>query len=361
MRISVQQENGMKVLVVGPSDTKSRGGMATVIRDIRYSKVLNSRFDINIFASYIDGKLPVRLLYCMGAFLRFLMIYKQYDLFHLNTASYGSTFRKNWYLKVIKKAGKKAVVHIHGSKYLVFYEQLNERRRKQVLQYLNSADLVLALSRDWKEKFDTIFGLENCQVLENGIDVDTYAEAITRNQETVHSFAVLGRLGQRKGTYDLLDAVETAAVEVPDLKCYLAGDGEVEKVKEKIQERGLENHISVLGWIEGKEKIRLLKKISTVVLPSYHEGLPMSILEGMAAGKAIISTNVGAIPEVVGKENGILIEAGDIQALADALIRCCKDTELVKQMSANNVDKVHSRFSIERMHTRLAEYYEQIK
>lgn len=349
----------MKVLVVGPSDTKSRGGMATAIRDIRYSKVLNSRFDIDIFASYIDGKFLVRFLYSIGAFLRFLMIYRQYDLFHLHTASYGSTFRKSWYLKVIKKAGKKVIVHIHGAKYLVFYEQLNEKRRKQVLQYLKNADLVLALSRDWKVKFDSTFGLGNCQILENGIDADVYAEAITSNQGGAHSFAALGRLGQRKGTYDLLDAVEIAVKSVSDLKCYLAGDGEIEKVKKKIKERGLEDHIFVTGWVECEEKLQLLKKVSTVVLPSYNEGLPMSILEGMAAGKAIISTSVGAIPEVVGKENGILIEAGDKQALADALIRYCKDTELVEQMSANNVEKIRSRFSVERMHTRLVEYYEE--
>ena len=58
-----------------------------------------------------------------------------------------------------------------------------------------------------------------------------------------------------------------------------------------------------------------------VVLPSYHEGLPMAILEGMAAGKAIISTTVGAIPEVVTGENGALVEPGDVIALAQALLQ----------------------------------------
>lgn len=349
----------MKILMIGPSIDATKGGIATVVKDIKYSKMLNERFKIDIFASCIDGIFLVRLLYSLYAFLKFLTIYNRYDLFHLHTASYGSTFRKYWYLKVIKKAGKKAIVHIHGAKYLIFYEQLSEKRKKQVLQYLKSADLVLALSKDWKEKFDVVFGLENCQVLENGIDVDAYSEAIISKPGSAHSFAVLGRLGQRKGTYDLLEAVEVAAKKVSDLKCYLAGNGEIGEVKKKIQERGLEDHIFVIGWIEYEEKLQLLKKVSTVVLPSYNEGLPMSILEGMAAGKAIISTNVGAIPEVVGKENGILIEAGDRQALADALILCCKDTKLVKQMSENNVEKIRSRFSVGRMHTRLAEYYKK--
>lgn len=64
----------------------------------------------------------------------------------------------------------------------------------------------------------------------------------------------------------------------------------------------------------------LLRKSSVLVLPSYNEGLPMAILEGMACGKAIISTTVGAIPEVVKKENGILVQPGDVTALANVTL-----------------------------------------
>lgn len=349
----------MRILVIGPDTDRSKGGMAKAIQDIRYSRILNDRFDVDIFASYIDGSLPVRFLYSIYAYLRFLTIYKKYDLFHLHTASYGSTFRKYWYLKAIKKAGKKAIVHIHGAKYLAFYEQLSGRKKQTVLRYLKGAELVLALSKDWKDKFDAAFGLENCRVLENGIDTEMYAPAAAAGPETAHSFAVLGRLGQRKGTYDLVDAVEAAVKKVPDLICCLAGDGEVEKVKGIVRGKGLERNIIVSGWLGQEEKVRLLKKVSTVVLPSYHEGLPMSVLEGMAAGKAVISTTVGAIPEVIGKENGILIEAGDINALTEALVRCCEDRKMVEDMAAENRKKICGQFSLERMHGRLAEYYEE--
>lgn len=349
----------MKVLVIGPSDKKSRGGMATVIGDIRYDEKLNRKFDIDIFASYIDGNLPVRFFYSAYAFLKFLIRYKDYDLFHLHTAAYGSTYRKYCYLRVIKKAGKKAIVHVHGAKYLVFYENLSEKRKKMVARFLNEADMVLALSESWKERLDSIFGLKNCKVLENGIDTGLYVSANTENAETLHSFAVLGRLGQRKGTYDLLNAIELAVKSVPDLMCYLAGDGETEKIKDIIRMKKLDKNVVVTGWIGREEKLELLKKVSTIVLPSYNEGLPMSILEGMAAGKAVISTNVGAIPEVVGKENGILIDPGDVEALSEALIRCCENTEMVKRMSAENEEKICRQFSLERMHGKLAEYYEE--
>ncbi|WP_394684524.1 hypothetical protein [Schaedlerella sp.] len=97
----------MKVLVIGPSDTSSCGGMAEVIRGIRESVLLNREFEIDIFPSYIDGILAIRVLYSAWRYFHFLRRCKKYDLFHIHTAEKGSTFRKYLYLKKIKKAGKK--------------------------------------------------------------------------------------------------------------------------------------------------------------------------------------------------------------------------------------------------------------
>lgn len=350
----------MRVLVIGPSNTKSRGGMATVISGIRGSKVLNEKYDIDIFPSYIDGNILVRLLYSAFGFLKFLTIYKKYDLFHIHTASYGSTFRKRLYLKVIKRAGKKAIVHIHGAEYLVFYDALNDKKKKMVVDFLNTADMVIALSDDWKEKFESIFGLKNCVSLPNGIDIDAFSNAIIELGEHKNEFVLLGRLGKRKGAYDLVNAVEIAVKTNPHIKVYMAGDGEVDKVKEEVRQKHLEDNIEVVGWIDFDGKKELLKKSATLVLPSYNEGLPMSVLEGMASGKAIISTTVGAIPEVVKEENGILIAPGDVNALADALVRCSSDQQMSDRMSQNNIRKINEEFSMRIMHKRLLEYYDNV-
>ena len=105
----------MRVLEIGPSETRARGGMSEVIRGIRESEVLGREFEMDSFPSYIDGSLPVRLWYSVYGYLRFLGCYRKYDLFHIHTAERGSTFRKNFYLRTVKRAGKKAIVHIHGA------------------------------------------------------------------------------------------------------------------------------------------------------------------------------------------------------------------------------------------------------
>ena len=229
-----------------------------------------------------------------------------------------------------------------------------------VEEFFEQADLVLALSESWKEELEARFRKADCQVLNNGIDTENYSAARTDVTERKNSFLLLGRLGARKGVYDLLDAVEIAVRQNPELSVCMAGDGEVEWVKALVEEKGLQKHVIVKGWIGEAEKLECLKQAATVVLPSYQEGLPMFLLEGMAAGKAVISTVAGAIPEVVTKENGILVEPGDVPALAEALLRCSRDTKMLESMSERNQERVRQMFSVRRMHERLAEYYRQV-
>ncbi len=349
-----------KVLVIGPSDTGSFGGMAAVIRDIRNSETLNSAYDIDIHESFIDGNILVRLAFSIFSYLKFLTYYKKYDLFHIHSTSNGSAFRKSYYLKTLKKANKKVIVHNHAALFLVFYEGLNDKRKQQIRDYFQGADMVLALSDVWKEKYKEALGISNCQTLNNGIDDTEFIKAVCDMEKHRNEFVVLGRLGERKGTYDLIEAVKIAKQYNANIKIYLAGDGEIDKVKDIVSNENLTDNIQIIGWADHSKKMELLKSSATLVLPSHYEGLPIAILEGMAAGKAIISTTVGSIPEVVTNENGILVEAGDVNALSEALIKCSTDLEMLNEMKENNIEKIKKEFSVRKMHELLAEYYEEV-
>lgn len=349
----------MKVLVIGPSDTGSQGGMAAVIRDIRESRELNGEFDIDIFPSYIDGGLVLRILYSVYGYLRFLLCFRKYDLFHIHTAERGSTFRKNMYLRTVKKAGKRAVVQIHGAEYLTFYDGLGSLGKGIVDRFFGRADLVLALSDSWRGELESRFHIGTLRTLNNGIDTSLFKRAAGDGEANRNSFLMLGRLGERKGTYDLIRAAEIAVRENPEISICLAGDGEVEKVRRMVREKGLDKHIKVPGWIDGEKKLVYMKEAGTLVLPSYHEGLPMAVLEGMAAGKAVLSTYAGGIPEVVAKENGILVKPGDVEGLAAGLLRLSRDIDMLKAMSRKNMEKAETYFDVRQIHRQLAEYYRQ--
>lgn len=350
-----------RVLLIGPDVKRSKGGMATVIEGLMTDEILNQDYDISCHASYRDGSLLVRMLYSLYAFFKFCFVYRQYDVFHIHMASYGSTFRKKLYVDFIKKRKKKVILHMHGGGFITFYEKLSDRKKQQVTSLLKKADCVVALSDVWKKEFVSRFGLDNCIVIENGIDTVKFAEAATDVRNLSQAFLFLGRLGERKGIYDLIEAVALLRDRGEKVHCYLAGAGECEKVNRVISEKHLEMYMTVVGWVDDRGRIEQLKQVSTLILPSYHEGLPMAILEGMAAGKAIISTKVGAIPEVVENGvNGYLIEPGDIEALAEAMYQCSKDVDSLAAMSLNNREKIAHQFSRRRMHQKVAECYKRM-
>ncbi|MEF2878598.1 MAG: glycosyltransferase family 4 protein [Blautia sp.] len=350
----------MKILLIGPNPQKFKGGMATVLEDIINDNSLNKKYEISMHSSCIKGNIVVKIIYSIIAYFKFLMIYKRYDLFHIHMASYTSTFRKGFYVRFLKKHQKKVILHVHGGEYLKFYEHLTPRKKVSVQNIWNRSDLIIVLSEEWKNKFESTFGLNNIVVVNNGIDIEKYKTARGPLHKTKNSFLMLGRLETEKGVYDLIEAVNRAVTVNPKITVYLAGDGEIENVKKVIKENGLNKNIKLMGWVDLDKKIELLKKVSTVILPSYNEGLPMSLLEGMAAGKAIISTNVGAIPELISDLNGILFSPKDIIALEKALIKCSTNIATLEEMSQNNMDKIEHNFSIKNMHEKLADIYKKL-
>lgn len=352
----------MNVLVIGPSAENSKGGMSTVISEMKGDKELCDEFNMDFYESYIDGNKLKVLLFSIYSYLRFLVTKKakKYDIYHIHAASYGSTFRKNLYIRSIKRNGKKIIFHIHGAEYLKFFDGLSRRKQEYLISMLKSVDVVVALSNDWKKKFEAKFGIANCVAIENGINVQSLKPAISNVENTCHTMVSLGRLGERKGTYDLINAVCSVKEDIDDLKVYLAGDGEIEEAKKLIQKNGLSKNIEVIGWINFEQKVEVLKKSSILLLPSYNEGLPMAILEGMACGKAIISTNVGAIPEVVKETNGILIAPGDIQELENAILSLCQDNKRLKEIKQYNIEKVKNEYSMATMHNKIRKSYKDI-
>lgn len=351
--------NKKKVLIIGPSPTNSKGGMATVIQEMLESKVLNNNFNLKIHESYRDGNVFYRLLFSIYAFIKFLFLYNEYDIFHIHMASYGSTFRKGLYINFLSKKNKKIILHIHGAEYLVFYNKLSESKKQKVKNIWNKSHTIIVLSKKWKKEFQNIFKNLNILEVNNGINIDKLSSGISDVCINKYKFLLLGRLGKRKGAYDIIKATEHIYSKYPSLKIFMAGDGEVEKVKQVIEEKKLSNSIEVVGWTNFNKKLQLLKEVSTILLPSYNEGLPMTILEGMATGKIIISSNVGAIPEVIENgKNGILILPGDIENLARAMEKVMKnESNFLESCSQNNINKAKEKYSTEVMHNKILEIY----
>ena len=349
-----------RVLVIGPHYQKSKGGMASIIELIGNSEKLQERVQIRLFSSYIDGSTPVRFFYSVAAFFHFLLIWPRYDIFHIHIASNGSTFRKACYIQFLYIVHKKVILHLHGAGWLVFFDSLKGREKKYIKRLFERAETVVLLSRQWKEELEKRLNPRCCIIVENGVDCTKTGEQYCEWKVGRNAFLFLGRLGKRKGIYDLLDAAERLQASGADFHLYLAGDGETEQVRGYISEKGLSQTVHFEGWCDEAKKTELLKKVCWIILPSYYEGLPMSLLEGMAAGKAVITTRFGGIPDLVQEgKNGFFVDAGNIYQIEKTMRRALEmSKEEWERMSNENISEIKRKYDESLMMEKLLHVYE---
>lgn len=149
-----------------------------------------------------------------------------------------------------------------------------------------------------------------------GIDADRFAD-VAPLPEGPPRIVSIGRFSEQKGQLVLIEAL----ARVPDLHLTLVGEGEMRGELEAAARRlGVGDRITFPGWLDEAGVRHRIDRAQALVMPSFAEGLPMVIMEAMAAGRPVISTHVAGIPELVlpGK-TGWLVPAGDVDALAEAL------------------------------------------
>jgi glycosyltransferase involved in cell wall biosynthesis len=254
-------------------------------------------------------------------------------------------------------------MHVHGADFDTFYLESASLAKWYIRKTFALCQKILVLSGFWRDFFLQNISPKNVAVLHNGVYTHVFAACYT-TPANLNKFLFLGRLGQRKGVYDLLEAIDILVNQQQhrNLIFYLAGDGDIEQVGKIIQEKGLQNNVQVLGWIGEKEKLHWLKQADTMILPSYNEGLPMSILESMAAGKIIISGRVGGIPDLVTDgENGFLITPGDIPSLCKHILFVATNPVRMLEISRNNQQKIDNEYNLQKLNSWLHEMYGQLK
>ena len=158
------------------------------------------------------------------------------------------------------------------------------------------------------------------EVVNNIIAPPTFLQT-KRNDEKLH-LLFLGLITEQKGIFDLLEVLSEHKDEFEGkIVLHIGGNGKVDKLKEFIHTKGLQNIVIYEGWVSGEKKIQMFNISDVFILPSYTEGLPVSILEAMSYGLPILSTPVGGIPEVVNESNGILFEPGNKNEIYDSILK----------------------------------------
>ena len=170
------------------------------------------------------------------------------------------------------------------------------------------------------------------------------------------SFVFLGRIGQRKGAFDLIRAF-AALPNRAEARLWLAGDGETEAAAALADELGVGAAVQLLGWIDEDRRSLLLAAAHVFVLPSYNEALPMAMLEAMAMALPTIVTPVGGIAEfVTNGDEGYLVTPGDVEAPSAAMQKLMGSAALRQAMGERGRDRIRP-LDLKRYGKTLADIY----
>jgi glycosyltransferase involved in cell wall biosynthesis len=312
-------------LMIGTS-INGRGGIATVLQVTKDHHFFEQTNTI-LLASHKTAKLPAGLdrlyVFCtlMLKVIYFGLFYKL-GVVHVHMASRGSYTRKSKIIRLAKFFGAKTIIHLHGGGFKEFY-QSNDGRKKHILDTFNMADKVIVLSSQWLEWVNTIMidKTKSC-VVYNAVPEVVLPEK--KSKQPIILF--LGRLGHRKGVEDLINAFAKISAKFPDAQLHLGGDGDLPTYQAQASSLGVSEQVKFLGWVAGETKNQCLADATIYCLPSYNEGFPMGVLEAMSAEVAVVASTAGGIPDAItDKKEGLLIEAGDVDALSIALTTMLED------------------------------------
>lgn len=320
----LSQNMPKKNIMIGPAPS-ARGGISTVVTQYRDNGILKS-LDCLYLTSFAPAGAIRKSWLALSTLLRLLalLITNQVGVVHIQTASYNSFYRKAAFAWLAYLFRRPVVLHVHGAEFLKFFTSRPAITRLFIRATMRRAARIIALSEYWADNFSSLINIDrrNIDVVPNPMQI---AEKSVR-RTTLRRLLFLGDIGQRKGCYDLIDALallKERGIEV-ELRC--GGGGEVEQLVAYAAGKGVQDELNMLGWIDAKTKADELQHADLFVLPSHFEGTPMTILEAMAAGVPVISSNAGGIPDMLQQGRlGEIVASGDSAALAAAIEQNLRD------------------------------------
>lgn len=379
----------MKILVVGPypppysgPETSIKLLMESPLKDLANVRLLNTNFRKDIASKGRMDFKAVSALLCIFILLAWKCITFRPNIvyYYVTATRNGWLFKDIWVILISRLFLRKTVIHMRAGHFKYEFKKM-----KPFCQYLTrfaccKCSLAFVQAACLRDQFEGILPKEKIHYVYNMIDIKKYHNQQPNSYENGRFF-FMGIISTAKGYCDLLSVIPRIVQEFPWCKFVFAGykleternifqeqtsgrriDSESpdEAYVKYIQGKCEENY-QYLGQIVEKEKLLEFQKCMAFVLPSYSEGFSMAVLEALSYSKPIVCTPVGALGEVVKDGvNGLIVEAGDREALYQALRRMICDSGLRDSMINCNYKYSEQNFSQEIISNKIYEEFLQI-
>lgn len=346
--------------------TNTRGGVATYVRTMQQTQLWTD-WNIRHVATHRDGSAWAKICaFARGAALFVVELIRfRPTLVHLHSSADASFVRKGILFWISQLAGVPVVLHIHDSGFPAYYDNSPRLIQAIIRATFCRAGAVVALSDTWATQLRAIAPAARITVIPNAIRPGRRVTQPAQG-EPVH-MVFLGRIGDHKGAFRLLDAWAklardpgTAAGCNNVATLTMAGDGEVERARRRIRELRLEDTVELREWLSKSDVDELLDRSHVLVLPSRNEGQPMAVLEAMARGLCVVASDVGGLPEMIGGGHGVIVPPDDVDAIAEASRLVIDDRDLRARFGAAAYARVEAHFDARAVSRRIDALYSEV-
>ena len=320
----------LDVVVLTPLGEGGKGGIDRIMDYVRGETARLADPDLRLHFLTTRGAGPIwkAPLYTWRAMrdLRRLKAAGQADIVHVNLSQNASVARKYQLVRLCVKLGLPYVVHLHGSRFRQYWSGAKPALRGRIDYIFTHATAAYLLGNVWRDFVADRLG-DKAPVLKIVPNATPRFEGEKTSGGDVPMILFLGAIGERKGTYDLIEALTQIPEGLP-WRAVIGGNGAVEEAQSRAAAAGLGDRAAFPGWVGPAEVEAYLRQADILTLPSYDENLPMSVIEGMAAGLPVVTTPVGATEDIITDDvTGLLVQPGDVAALSAAFARLLAEPE----------------------------------
>jgi glycosyltransferase involved in cell wall biosynthesis len=325
----------MHVVIATPLGEHGKGGVDRIMDVIRsYAGAHpDPAFALHFLTTRGKGSILWSPAYLASAALRLIWLKAtgRADVLHVNIGKRGSALRKLVLCSLARRLGLPYVLHLHGSEFSIYWDSVGPSLSARLEAAFNGAARTVVLGKVWAGYIAGRAPRARIEIVPNATLAPSPPPGDRPAAAAAH-ILFLGEIGPRKGVPELVAAL-AALPRDGAWRATLAGNGAVDQTRGDVARLGLAEKVTVRGWAGPQDVERLLRDADVLVLPSHHENLPMSVIEGMAYGLAVVTTPVGAVPDIiVSGETGLLCPPGDPLSLAEALRTVVSDPGLRKRL-----------------------------
>lgn len=288
----------------------------------------------------------------------------RYDIIHCH---YGRNGIKSLMLKEIGVSSGKLIVSFHGFDISNYVDKYGNNIYEKLFE---EGDLFLPIGESWKNRLMEL-GCNEEKIIVHRMGIDcskfSFRERFPNLTRPIQLVSV-ARLVEKKGLEYSIRAIAKLAQNHPNIEYKIAGDGPLQNELEKlINELQVQKQVQLLGWKKQSEILEILNGADILLAPSVtskdgdREGIPVTLMEGMARGIPVVSTYHSGIPELVQDGgSGFLVPERNVDALAEKIDYLINHPECCAMMGRAGRTFVEDKYDINKLNDRLVEIYQQV-